>query len=308
MAAKTVSRILVLTIAISLTAFSLARASGFTADLVQIEKGSVKKSRFYYLNPSRYRIDTVEKGQELQVLVDRRTGTTRIMAPASKVFVEMDNTSMVSLMENPFESFFHISQQHKPRPQGHQVLEGLECEKRVITDRGKPVLVAWIALEYDFPIRIESPSNLVSVQLRNINGRKLDPADFAVPPGFKKVARLPAAIPAWAKDIQAADLLQVPFTRELGSGGMIKIAPMSGYWLMLTVSNAHNGSSRFTAVAFKGGRPIIDTSFKTYTIRAKGQKLHLTEKAGPGEADLLVIRVAKGRIKIDARLEPARRP
>ncbi len=277
-------------------------AASFTSDLVQTERNVTKTARFYFHNPRQYRMDVVEKGQKLTVLVDRDAGKTRILAPESRVFIEIANTNMRSLMQNPFEAWEHISSKYKPQLAGRQKIQGLACQKQVVTIEGKQVMTAWIAAKYAFPVKISNAAGHTA-ELRNISSQDLSADLFAVPAGFRQVKKLPAAIPPWAKDIAAADLLKAPFTRKLSAGRIIKVAPLAGRWLKMTVSNAQESPSRFTAVAFKDGRPLSDTSFKTYNIKGGGQKLYLTSKTGPDEADFFVVRVARGKIDIKAVLE-----
>ena len=119
-----------LTVFFSLMFFSAAPclATSFTADLVQSEHGKTHTSKFY-LKDHRYRMDLLEKGQALSVLVDRKIGKTHIVVPSEKAYMEIANSSMQSLMKNRFEAHQYMLKKYKIRSAGSETLQGIACEK-----------------------------------------------------------------------------------------------------------------------------------------------------------------------------------
>ncbi len=279
-------------------------AVSFTADLVQNESGEISTGKFF-LQDHRYRMDIMEDGQDLSILVDQTSGKTSVLVPSEKAWIEIANSSMQSLMKNPFETFQHLEKKYKVRPAGQETVHGLVCEKRIISMDRKDVMVAWIARRYAFPVKITNPLNHCSAELKNIEEKDLSVALFSVPPGFNKMDKLPVPAPAWAGDIPGAPVLGPPFSRELSATEVLRIRPVKGYFVKLEMATSGDIPCQITAVGFKNGRPVRNPSYMTYTLSRKGEKILSTNKDRPGVIDEIVVRVTKGRATVRARLEEA---
>ena len=98
-------------------------AASFTAEMVEIHKGKAKTNKIYRLD-HRYRLDVEEDGSALNILVDRKSGKTRLIMPLKKVYLEIDNNDMQSLSNNPFEAY-----QYKDMDGGGNIYENKEVER-----------------------------------------------------------------------------------------------------------------------------------------------------------------------------------
>ncbi len=280
------------------------RAASFSADLLQTESGEMSSGKFF-LKGQKYRMDVVEDGQSLSILVDRSSGKTRIVVPSEKAYLKIANNSMQSLMKNPFEAYQYMLKKYKKRSAGSEALQGLACEKQIISMDGKDVMTAWIAARYTFPVRIINPLNHYTAELKNIEEKPLTADLFAVPAGFKQVKEIPVPAPGWAGDIGSAPILKAPFSRVLSAGEIIRVKPVKGAYVKLEMAISGDKPCQITAVAFKNGRPVHDPSYRTYTLSQKGQKILTTNKAQPGESDEIVVRVTKGTATVRTELEAA---
>ena len=279
------------------------RAVSFSADLVQSEDGKTSSSKFFLKDHS-YRMDLVEDGQAISILVDRKTGKTRIVIPSEKCFLEIANDSMKSLVRNPFEAYQYMLVKQQVRSAGQETLEGISCEKQIISIQGKDVITAWVAKEYSFPMKIINQVDQKTVELKNIREKPLSRDVFAVSASYKLVSHMPVPAPAWAADIPSAPLMEPPFSRNVSEKKIIRIKPVKGFYLKLKLSNFGDQPGRVIAVAFKDGRPLRKLSYRTYNMSTSpGASVNMTEKAQPGQADVIVIRAVKGTIKVRAGLE-----
>ena len=81
-----------------------AYAVSFSADLVISEGDKTKTSQFFLLDDL-YRLDVVEDGQELIILVNRTSGKTRVLNTSGKQYREIKNDSFQSVINNPIEAY-----------------------------------------------------------------------------------------------------------------------------------------------------------------------------------------------------------
>ena len=281
------------------------RAMSLSAELVQSENGKTTRSGFF-LRDHRYRIDLVDDGQPISILVDREAGKTRIVIPSEKAFLEIANDSMQSLTKNPFEMYQYMLTKQKVRSAGRETLEGILCQKQVISLETKDAITAWVAKKYSFPLKIINHLNQKTAVLQNIRQKQVAKDIFAVPAGYRLISHMPVPAPAWAAHMQGAALIKPPFTKDVAAKQIIRVKPVKGFYLKLKLSNPTGKPARVTAAAFKNGRPLHNLSYKTYNLSTSpGASVKLTEKAQPGQADVIVVRVAKGTVKVRARLEQA---
>ena len=274
-------------------------AASFTAGLFQRESGEISTGKFF-LKDHRYRMDITEDGEPISILVDQENGKTRVLVPSEKAYLEIANNSMQSLMKNPFEAYKHMAGKYGVRSGGQESMQGLACEKQVISMDGKEVMTAWITTKYGFPVKIINPLNHYLAELRNIEEKSLPDKFFAVPADFKKVEHMPIPVPAWAQDIPSAPLLKPPFSRQLYATETLRIQPVKGYFVRLEMAVSGDEPCQVTAVGFKNGRPVRDPSYRTYMLSQKGQKIITTNKARPEEVDEIVVRVGKGKAVVRA--------
>ncbi len=280
-----------------------ALATGFQATTIETRRGKTQSGQFYLL-ANKYRMELVQENRQLIILVDRDSGKTRLLVPSEGVYLEMDNSDMQSLMNNPFEAHQHMVDSYDARMDGSETVEGIICDKQVITVQGKDVMTVWIAKSYGFPIRMENQMNGSLMELKNIVKKQPDSGLFEVPSGFNLVESMPIDPPEWAGDIAAAPLKTPPFEQIIQEGQVLRIKPKAGYHVRVSGRNAGSGKSAFTFVAFKDGRPLSKPSMGTYNVSTDGG-INATHRQQPGEADIFVVRARTGSVIIEAQFVEA---
>jgi Ca-activated chloride channel family protein len=278
-------------------------AAAFQATMVETRRGKTQSGQFYML-ADKYRMEVVQENRQLIILVDRHSGRTRLLVPSEGVYLEMANSDMQSLMNNPFEAHQHMIDNFEPRSAGSETVDGIVCDKQVIAAQGKDVMTAWIAKPFGFPIRLENQMSGSRVELKNIQQTQPPSGMFEVPARLKQVERMPVAPPEWAADIASAPVLTPPFEQTLEEGQIIRINPKAGQHIRVSGRNAGSGKSAFTSVAFKDGRPLVTPSMGTYNV-SEGGGMSSRHKQAPGEADMIVVRARTGRVAIDAQFVQA---
>jgi len=277
---------------ILLVASTLALATEFQADMFETRRGQTKTYKIYLLD-DQYRLDVAPEGQRLNILVDRKSGQTRIVVPSDSVYLQIDNSGMLSLMNNPFEAYAYMRQKYSLRSEGTEKIEDLMCDKQVISVQDKDVMTAWVAAKYGFPVKLENKQEGLLLELKNLRESGVSPDLFQVPSGYKLVDRMPIAPPDWAADIAAAPVMKPPFQKTLSEGQILRIKPVRDFAVDLNVKSLSGLGGSFSATPFKDGRPL-----KLVTGIAGGG--HMVRKESPDEADEIIVRAKSGQIQIKA--------
>jgi hypothetical protein len=180
----TVKYLAVLAMIILLSSSSLAQ---FTADMVTTEGDVSRTSKFYVENPF-YRMDMEENGQQMFIVVNNETKTTKVFMPSEKMYMEMKSDDMKSLSNDVFQSLEAQKQKYETKPLGKETVNGYECEKFQVMIDGSPVSTYWQSPDIEYPIKVISgeKQNMV-MELKNIEKGNVDDALFKVPAGFTKM-------------------------------------------------------------------------------------------------------------------------
>ena len=159
----------------------------FTADMLTTENGVTKTSKLSVMDPF-YRMDMEEDGQEMFVVVNNETKTTRVFMPSEKMYMEMKSDDIKSLSNDVFQSLEVQKQKYETKLLGNETVNGYECEKYQVIMDGNPVTTYWQSSEIEYPIKVISgeKQNMV-MELKNIEKGKVDDAMFKVPAGFNKM-------------------------------------------------------------------------------------------------------------------------
>ncbi len=278
--------------------------SGFRGKLVT-RKGTREKVESIFVRKDCYRINSEEDGQVVNIIVNKVSGKTNVLVPARGVYLEFENRSFSSLISNPIEGYRYGSEKYNTKKMGEETVNGVLCDKEVLSRQGREILIAWISKEYNFPIEIgysDQPGR--SVEVTNVKVMDLNDDFFKIPSKYKLVKEIPRKRPAWADDVTSAPLLKVPFERELAAGDMVKIKPVLGYKATFKVSTAGSEKATVSCVPFKGGEPLMDPSLSTFLLKA-GERIKITRKERPTDADEIVIRCKNGRVKVVGIVEEA---
>ena len=164
-----------------------ALAGEFSADMVEIDGADTVMSKIY-VKGSNYRMEVMEEGQEVLVVVNPEEGMTRVALVPDKMYFEMESTDMRSLLKDPFQSLKYMTSMGESTSQGTEEVNGHECEKITISLDGQDQMTQWFAKDLDFPIRIVLHSMKDKlVELSNIRAEELDDDLFTIPSDYQKV-------------------------------------------------------------------------------------------------------------------------
>ncbi len=264
-------------------------AASFSADMVETDRGRTKTGRFLMAG-HQYRMDVEEDGTTVTVLVDRKAGKTRIVIPREKEYMEFENDDFLSLLNNPFEGYRMMLEKFQSRQEGPEEIDGIPCDRVILSDANRDLVTAWVARPYGFPVRIENHENGMKAELKNIREEPAGEARFQIPAGYtlkedpaKKRAREEAALPVMTAPVKG----KAPWARRIGPGGEIRVAVDPEKPVRLTFENLVHDESRFAIQAFRGGEPIkTDARRETFSLRGKGDDtkcLHRLSEPGRGD-------------------------
>ena len=275
-----------------------AYAVSFSADLVISEEGKTKTSQFFLLDDL-YRLDVVEDGQELIILVNRSSGKTRVLNPSEKQYREMKNDSFQSVINNPIEAYYRTSKDYESRKAGSENIAGIVCDKVILSDSGKDLMNAWIAKPYDLPILIVNPATDDKFELINIKEGRIDKAKFQMPAGYteqedpaKKRAREEAALPFLTSTATGT----APWVRRIGPAGEMRVTVDPKKSVRIKFENFTQDESVFSIKGFSAGEPIdLDCQYTSFSLKGKGRRDECL--VGPqNNAEEISVVVEKGKI------------
>lgn len=282
-------------------------AASFSADMVQTDRGRTKTGRFL-MEGHQYRMDVEEDGMSVTILVDRKTGKTRIVIPQEKEYMELENDDFLSLLNNPFEGYRMMLEKFQSRQDGTEEIDGISCDRVILFDANKDLVTAWVAKPYGFPVRIVNLENGMEVELKNIREEPAGEARFQVPAGYtlkedpaKKRAREEAALPVVTALVKG----EAPWARRIGPGGEIRVAVDPEKSVRLTFENLFQDESRFAIQAFRGGEPVkTDAQRETFSLRGKGDNTKCFV-GSQNRVEEMAVRVDTGRILATVTVEDA---
>jgi len=157
----------------------------FSADMVHSLNNRTMEGKIF-VKGNEYRMDIVENGEELSILVDRASGKQKVVVHSQKLVQEYLNTSEKSLNNNPFENFKYQLEISSADTIGSEIINGYECTKIEVYDDNKKMLSAWIADTLNWPIKVKTagtPSK--DVTLNNIKeGVVVKGNLFKMPEGY----------------------------------------------------------------------------------------------------------------------------
>jgi hypothetical protein len=158
----------------------------FSADMVQWVSTRRMEGKIF-VKGSEYRMDIKEGEENLSILVNRESGKQKVIVHSQKVVQEYLNTSAKSLNNNPFENFNYMIENDSSAKAGSEIINGYECTKIEVFNKGKKLLTAWVSDTLNWPIQITTairPSK--DVKLSNIKEGEIVQGNlFEVPEGYK---------------------------------------------------------------------------------------------------------------------------
>jgi arginine/lysine/ornithine decarboxylase len=169
-----------------LSAFcSLAAAAEFSADMTMVNGGDTTTYKLY-VKGLKYRMETIEDGQEIVIIVDQEANLTRVANVNVKAYIEMPSNDIRSLMNDPFQALkITIDTPGIERNSlGTETVNGIECDKYALLVEGKEFYTYCMSRKYNFPVKIIVSQSERVVELKNIKESAVDDRLFEIPEGF----------------------------------------------------------------------------------------------------------------------------
>jgi len=250
----------------------------------------------------KYRMDMEEDGQEVVVLVDQIAGMTYVLLPEEKIYMEMPSDDLQSLMNDPFQAAKFTETVGEKSKIGSEKVSGYACDVYDVKRDGDVILKLWVSEKFGFPLKIVIPGEGGrTMELKNIKEGAPEEELFTMPAGFTKVTdpgQRPVEIPDWAEGIESSEIVKPPFERRMSPEEIVRVKVEAGKGIKVDGINNIEGNSAFTAVPFKGGRPIKEPSMFTFNLTWKGANWSTPFRYTPDEADEIVVRVREGDVLI----------
>ncbi len=302
-------------------------AAEFSADINNTVRGTTTSGKIY-VKGLKYRMEKVESGQRIFVIVDQEVNVTRAINVDEKAYIEMPCDDMKSLVNDPFQSLKYaiVIQEATVKPVGKEIVAGVECDKSTIVFSGTDYFTQWVSAKYDFPLKIIAhAADDMLVELTNITEGAVDDKLFAVPKGYTFIGEEPpppAAEPAqeksdfpdWMNNTASAELVELPLEKAMMAGDMIRIKILAGHDIFLMGNNNHDGNSTFYTIPCLNGKPIDESSVvfaeygetRTVNMMMQGQMWPATLTETPDQADIVLVRVEEGQVimKIEYNKKP----
>jgi len=170
-----------------LIAGNIFAAQDFSADLT-IAEGKDTTAGTITVNKDFYRLDLMEEGMPIYVIVDRNNNVTRAYNVEAKQYLEMKSQDMSSLMNDPFQGVIYTAKVAGEENLGTEKIAGYECDKLKYAQDGQDLMMVWKAKDLDFPVKIDNLNQSdYSVTLSNIKVGDIDQSLFKHPEGFSEM-------------------------------------------------------------------------------------------------------------------------
>ena len=167
--------------------FSVPSHGQFSAEFIQKSGPEEVVTKFYVQNPF-YRMEFEEAGRKGIVLVDTKEGTSKVLMPEQKMYMEMKSEDPRQLMNNPFQALDYFKSMGAVKKIGKETINGYVCDKYLIQYEGKDLMTQWFSEKLQFAIKIINHSDEDMVlELRNIKEGPQDPSLFKVPEDYQQM-------------------------------------------------------------------------------------------------------------------------
>ncbi len=272
----------------------------FSADLVMTREGKESVGRFFF-KESHYRMEVEENQATIAVIVDQQKKITRVVNPKEKKYMEMPSDSLISLMNDPFQSILVAGSKYKEVNKGSEDIQGYPCEKMVYLALEEIVYTAWWSRKFNMPLKIIfNKMRKNSAELKNIKETDLDSSLFKIPTGYTKMEKPkkePAKAAARPKSAISSTLaVDAPIGRRITKGGALQITVDPEKQITLVLTNESIEESVVTISATLQGKPFTARSLPKNAItlqQSKSKEISFAEKRNP---DTIVVKIDKGLV------------
>ncbi len=281
--------------------WGMVSAIQFKAEMVEIDKTDTTKSDFY-LKDSLYRMEQVERGQQVIILVDQQTNLTRVVAPELKTWIQISSDHRTSLMNDPFQSVKRAAGDGENKPLGTETMNGYLCDIYLVSKNERDLMTQWVSQELKFPLKIIN--HVVegrSVKLRNIEVIPVPDSLFQIPDEYEEyVPPKPGevVVPDWAEEIPTAPVMKPPFEHDMATGEIIRVAITAGRSLRVSGQSTSEGVARLSPAPFLDGKPVQNLARWQIAAAAAGEGGGYIFHESTREANEIVLRANVGEFRV----------
>ena len=253
-----------------------------------------------FVSGQRYCLALEQYGEKVKIIVDTDKRTTNIINYAEKQYRIIPSDDMISLMNNPFQSYQYTLSRGEESCIEREMLQGYECEICQIIVSDTPLMTKWHAKKLDFPIKmVQHGQQERMIEIVEIEEKGTDVSVFTIPEGFTKWVdpdSLPGKRPAWAGGIEVAPILKPPFEEKVGPGDMIRVKIEAGKSLAVKAVGIPENGAVVRVIPFQGNHPTKNEE-KFHNFAKKGIICKRNHEMS-GEADEFIIRVYEGNLTL----------
>jgi len=280
----------------------IASAADFTGKFKSKLYDEIIEGDIFVSSP-KYCLVLEQDGEKGKVIVDTKKNETTIILFSIKEYRTITSDDMMSLMNDPFQSYQYTLGYGDEEFMGTEMVQGYECDAYQITMDDTPVMAKWQAKNLDFPIKIVGYGQQeMIIEITDIEEKAVEASIFAVPEGFTKWVdpeSLPGERPEWAGDIEAALVMTPPFEKNMRPGDIVRVKIEPGKSLAVKAGGISETEAVAKVIPFKGSNPLKEEQWYN-NFAQRGvicQRCHEMS----GEADEFIIRVYEGNITVAAK-------
>ncbi len=263
---------------------SSAMAASFSADIVMEKNGKTETGKFYLLNHY-YRLEVLEDGKPMVVIADRKKNVHRVLNMEEKVFFEISSDNFGVLSNDPFKASEYMVSKYKSKVEGTEKINGINCEKQVVTAQDTKIHSRWFSKKLNFPVKLVSYQGKKAsyvTELKAIRNVDLQMALFKPPADFKQVEEPGAAEKrkreAESKNEEAlsglttVETAQVPCYVKIAGGGELRVPIDTDREAYLLIQNEAKDESVYTILEYRNGKPREGSEAKPCKLERKGSR------------------------------------
>ncbi|MBE0432065.1 DUF4412 domain-containing protein [candidate division WOR-3 bacterium] len=283
------------------TCLNISFAAQFVASMSETMDNVTRTNKIYVKN-DRYRMELEEEGHKVFVLVDQTAGLTRILMPEEKVYMEMANDDMQSLMNDPFQAAKYTEKMGEKVKTGAEKINGYDCDVYAIRSGNDELMQLWFSNTLGFPLKIAITGEPArTMELKDIKVEEVDDEVFAMPVGYSRMSSREEKVielPDWAHRVSLVAFVDLPFEQMIFDEEIVRVRIVAGKGVRVTGMNKLDDKSAFMAVPFKDGKPIHEPTMYLYNMTWNGETWNPSFELTPEQADEVVVRVKDGTIDL----------
>ena len=253
--------------------FSLsAMASEFQGDVLD-SRGVAPFKGHIWVKDGVYRLEMDRPDSpDNYIIVGAKPGTTQVVFPKYKTYMEIPSDDMLSQMNDPFQAAEGNAKRFKVKVEGQENIEGLACERQLVYYDGKGVIRRWYSKKLGFYIKNEQLlQDDWYVLVHHIDQSPVQDARFQIPADFKLQSSDEIAKRVENDPDVAAKIAAYKKTRPRKSDLSNLLSANDTWSLVLSPEmkirvkvKPGAGNATWFAVAYKGQTPLKPESECTY--------------------------------------------